>query len=431
VNRVLVIAWNEIQSLVRTKFFLLGLLVLPMLGVLLFGFTRYAQNAMAREPRRFAIVDETGVLYGPLARAADAHNHEKPAGGVPVTTFLPTQVNADGRSLESLEAALSTRVKAKEFSAFVVIPADILIADAKADVSVAYYAESATYQGLSNWLTGTIGDEAGKARLARAGIDAALATSLTKRPKLTTYGLIERHADGSTAPAQKVDAATRIAVPVFFTVLMFMSVMSNAQHLIHTVIEEKMSKISEVLLGSVTAFDLLLGKLLGIVAVSVGLAIVYLLAASYAALASARPDLIDLRLVGWFLIFLPCATLFYGAMFQALSSAASDLKDAQSLLQPAMFVLIIGYVSSLLVIQAPESPLVVAMSFFPPMTPFTMMLRLAIAPGPPLWQAVLAAALLLASTVVSVWAAGRVFRVGLLMQGKPPNLPELLKWIRQ
>jgi predicted enzyme related to lactoylglutathione lyase len=63
------------------------------------------------------------------------------------------------------------------------------------------------------------------------------------------------------------------------------------------------------------------------------------------------------------------------------------------------------------------------------MTPFAMMLRIVMPPGPPLWQVLLSVAVLVASTAAIVWAGGRIFRVGLLMQGKPPNLPELLRWI--
>jgi ABC-2 type transport system permease protein len=70
------------------------------------------------------------------------------------------------------------------------------------------------------------------------------------------------------------------------------------------------------------------------------------------------------------------------------------------------------------------------LSFFPTVTPFAMMLRLAMPPGPPMWQVVASVILLLVSTAGVVWAAGRIFRVGLLMQGKPPTIPELLKWVR-
>jgi ABC-type Na+ efflux pump permease subunit len=216
---------------------------------------------------------------------------------------------------------------------------------------------------------------------------------------------------------------------VFFLIVMFMAIMSNAQHLINATIEEKISRISEVLLGSVSAFELLAGKLLGIVGVSFVLAFVYLAGGIYSLIQFGRPDLIDPGLMLWFVVFLLCASLLFGSLFQALSSACSDLKDAQHLLQPAMMILMLAYLASFIVLRAPDSPLAVALSFVPLTTPFAMMLRLALPPGPPLWQLLLSVVMLVSVTALAVWVAGRIFRVGLLMQGKPPNLPELLRWI--
>ncbi len=82
-------------------------------------------------------------------------------------------------------------------------------------------------------------------------------------------------------------------------------------------------------------------------------------------------------------------------------------------------------------LRAPNSPLAVGLSLFPPATPFLMLVRLALTPAPPLWQVLLSLVLTAATATLFVWAASKVFRVGLLMQGKPPNLPELLRWIRQ
>jgi len=143
-----------------------------------------------------------------------------------------------------------------------------------------------------------------------------------------------------------------------------------------------------------------------------------------------RFDLINIALVAWFLLFLVCAALTYGSIFLALGSACSDLRDAQSLLQPAMILVVLAYIGSFVVMRAPDSTLAVAMSFIPTMTPFTMMLRMSITPTPPVWQVMLSLVLAVATTVAIVWAASRIFRIGILMQGKAPNLPELLRWIR-
>ena len=166
-----------------------------------------------------------------------------------------------------------------------------------------------------------------------------------------------------------MDELTRFAVPFFFLILMFMAVMTSAQHLLNAIIEEKMSKISEVLLGSVSPFQLLAGKLLGVVAVSLLLAGVYFAGGTFAVIRLGRPDLINPVLIAWFVVFLVCAALMFGSIFLALGSACSDLKDAQSMLQPAMILVILAYLGSFVVMRAPESPLAVGMSLFPTMTP--------------------------------------------------------------
>jgi ABC-2 type transport system permease protein len=428
--RVLSITENEFLALVRTRFFIVGIIFMPLLMAGLFAFANFAQRQVDRTDRRFGVVDDTGVLYDGIARAAARHNEEAVVDGRQVgPRFLPVHLEPERSDPSERAVRLSARVTAKEFFAFIVIPAGVLTGDAAA--APGYYSDNTAYRTLSLWLQSTVNDEVQKARFQRAGIDPALVESLSTRTDLSTFGLVERRPDGTITPAQKIDEMQRFGVPVFLLVIIFMSVMSNAQHLINTIIEEKMSKISEVLLGSVSAFQLLMGKLLGIVAVSLLLSLVYLAGGVYTALSLGRPDLVQPALLGWFLLFLVCASAMFGALFQALSSACSDLKDAQSMLQPAMMILIVAYLTSFVVIRSPDSTMAAALSIVPFFAPFAMMLRLALAPGPPFWQVALSVVLLVATTLGVVWAAGRIFRVGLLMQGKPPNLPELLRWIRQ
>ena len=191
-----------------------------------------------------------------------------------------------------------------------------------------------------------------------------------------------------------------------------------------------MSKISEVLVGSIEPFKLLMGKLLGVTAVSMLLASIYVAGGVFAIVQSGRWDLLRWDLFAWFFLFLICAVLMYGSIFLALGSACSDLKDAQSMMQPAILLIMLPYLAAFAVIRSPDSPLATGLSMFPTVTPFIMMMRLAMPPGPPLWQVLTSVAIVLATTTFLVWAAGRIFRVGILMQGKAPNLPEVLRWIR-
>ncbi len=429
-SRILTIAQSEFLTLVKTKAFLFGIILMPVLMVGFFFFMSFAQKHVDVETRPFAVIDHTGVLYDAVQSAATTRNAENVNNGVRTgPEFVASRIDLAGQSAEEVKVDLSTRVRDKSLFAFVDIPAEVLTATVGEVPPIRYYSESTSYEPLPNWLRTTLNEEITKRRYDAAGIDQAMIAQLNTRTPLSTFGLVERATDGSVKEAQEVDEIARMIVPFFFLFLMFMTVMTAAQQLLNAIIEEKMSKISEVLLGSVTPFQLLMGKLLGVVAVALLLTLVYFSGGMYALVSSGRWDLFNPALIAWFVVFVVCAALLYGSLFLALGSACSDLKDAQSMMQPAMILIMLPYLGSFIVIQNPESSLAVGMSFFPTMTPFTMMLRIAMPPGPPMWQVLVSVVGLVACTALFVWAASRIFRVGILMQGKAPTLPELVKWI--
>ena len=429
-QRVLTIAETEFLALVRTKAFIIGILLVPVLMVVFITFMNYAEDHVDTTDRHIAVMDGTSVLYDHLARAAADHNTKAGLGDAKAAPhFLLRKVDLAGRSKEDVTVDLSSQVKDKSLFAFVDLPPDLIDAGEKA--TYGFYAQTTSARPVTDFVEEAVNEAVAERRFAAAGIDQGLVRRLTAQATLTRFGLVERTESGDAVPAREVDDLSRIAVPMFVLVLMFMAVMTGAMHLLNAIIEEKMSKISEVLLGSVTPFQLLAGKLIGVVAVSILLTVVYLVGGIYSLISFGRADLIDPAIIGWFFVFMIAAALMFGAVFLAIGSACSDLKDSQSMVQPAMMLIILAYLASFVVMRAPESSLSVGLSFFPTITPFAMMLRLVMPPGPPIWQVVASVALLLATTALVVWAAGRIFRVGLLMQGKPPNLPELLKWIRK
>ena len=454
-NRVLTVAVSEFLRLARSKAFIIGILLMPVLFGVMALFTSYAERHVDLEERRLGVVDGTGVLYEPIAAAAVAFNKESGEGlSRTGPHFLTEHIETGARDLNEVKLDLSNRVRSKDLFAFVIIPPTALtstsgardqrekarrlrragkaVPDEKIDKmgDVAYYTENIAYEALPDWLTETLDDEISRRRFSAAGIAGDAATRLTARTELATFGLVERGTDGTISEALEVDEILTIGPPMFLLILMFMTVMTSAQHLLNAIIEEKMSRICEVLLGSVSPFQLLMGKLIGVTGVSVLLALVYFAGAVFALFQTGRLDVLNPGLMAWFLVFLVCAALMYGSLFLALGSACSSISDAQSLLQPAMMLLMLGYLGSFVALRAPDSTLAIGMSMFPTMAPFTMLLRMAIPPGVPLWQVLISVTLLIATTGAFVWAASRVFRIGLLMQGKAPNLPELMRWIR-
>ncbi|HUL75045.1 MAG TPA: ABC transporter permease [Vicinamibacterales bacterium] len=430
-SRILVVATTEFLTLVKTKAFIIGILMLPVMLGLSFGFQIFAAKHADVEDHAFAVIDHTGALYPAIAAAAEAHNRESGTGKDRTGPyFLPRQIDSGSKSAADVKADLSARVRQKELFAFVEIPSGVLDIKSTTDDQVNYYTETPSYDPLPNWLSGVLQREITARRFASAAVDPNLVAQLTRRARVTTLGLVERKADGTVSDAKQVNQIATFAVPFGMMYLLFIALMSSAPQLLTAVIEEKMSRISEVLISSITPTQLMLGKLLGVAGVAALLALIYLGGGVYALLQTGQFELVQPALLAWFVVFLLCAVLMFGSVFVAIGAACSDLKDSQSMMQPVMVFLLLPMFASAIVLRQPNSMVSVAASLFPTASPFLMLIRLAMSPPPPIWQVALSVVLTLTTTAVFIWAAARIFRIGLLMQGKPPNLPELLKWIR-
>jgi ABC-type Na+ efflux pump permease subunit len=121
--------------------------------------------------------------------------------------------------------------------------------------------------------------------------------------------------------------------------------------------------------------------------------------------------------------------LLYGSISIAVGAACNDLKDAQNLMLPVMLPLTMPMLLLTSIVEAPSSPLATAISLFPPATPIILLLRLGLQPTLPGWQIAVGVAGTLLTTAVCVWAAGRIFRIGLLLQGRSARLGEMLRWL--
>ena len=140
-------------------------------------------------------------------------------------------------------------------------------------------------------------------------------------------------------------------------------------------------------------------------------------------------SLVPLEIVPWFLLYQVLAVLLFGSLFMALGACVNDRKEAQSLQFPLMLLIVFPMFVWFTVVQQPTGSFATWISLVPPGTAMLMVLRLVAAPNLPVWQPVLGAALLLAATGLCVFAAGRVFRIGILAQGRLPKLKQLARWV--
>lgn len=236
-------------------------------------------------------------------------------------------------------------------------------------------------------------------------------------------------ATGAITETSETSQLALYLLPAGFAGLMFMVIMLGATPLMQGVIEEKMQRIAEVLLGSVRPFQLMMGKLLGMVGVSLTLASVYLAIAGWVAVRQGYAQHIPLPVIAWFAVYLVLAVLMYGSVFIAIGAACTDMKETQTLLLPVALLICLPLFSLSYVLQEPNSPFAVAISLFPFATPMIMTVRQAVPPGVAFWQPLLGVFLVLGTTLLCVYCAGRIFRVGILLQGKGASLGELTRWL--
>lgn len=220
------------------------------------------------------------------------------------------------------------------------------------------------------------------------------------------------------------------ALPFILGILMFMGIMIGGQGLMTSTVEEKSSRVVEVLLASVSPFELMAGKLLAQLAVGLITIGVYVGLGFLALFQFAMFGLVDPLLVVYLIVFFMLSYLVFGALMMAIGAAVNQMQEAQSMFGPVMLMLMVPYMLSPIIGRAPNSTFAVVMSFLPPFNTFSMMSRLASDAPPPLWQVGLTILVGLAAAWATVWFTAKVFRIGLLMHGKPPNFATLVRWAR-
>ena len=328
-------------------------------------------------------------------------------------------------SIDDDLVAIRDQVRSGELLALVEIPAKLLTSDPPADADISLLVPS-TSPAKTTALFARIARQATVvARVERTGTDLAKAMSLVREPQAQTARLT------STGAKANENLQLRFMIPGAFMMLMWIAAFTSANQLLTTTIEEKSSKVIEVLLSATSPLELLAGKILGQGFVSLLMLSTYG-AAGIAGLAfMTMLDIVPLSSLLLFFLWFLLAYFMVAAIMAAVGSAVSDLREAQSLVQPAMIVMMIPLLLWLPISENPTGWLATITSFVPPIGPFVMVLRTtgAVEPIPP-WQIAAALAVNGFSTIALVWIASRVFRIGVLMQGKPPTPLELLRWAR-
>lgn len=412
---------------IRSKAFIIGMMLVPVFMGISIAVQKISQNQADLEDRRFAVIDATGAVFPGIAAVAADWNASVAAKGDDKATgprMVPELASGD----DAARRALVDRVKRKELKAFVEIPAGAVKGDPASRIR--YYSNVATDSLLPRWLETTVNRAVLNERFRSSGVDRSEVMRLTRQVGLTRLDLPAWDERGAIKEAAAIDPIRTLGVPMGAMIMLLFVVLSSAPGLLNSVLEEKLSRTNEVMLGSVSPFEFMGGKLLGTAGVSMAVSALYLTGAFVVARNWGYVDVISPRLVATFVLYALLGVLLFGSIFISIGAACNEIKDTQTMMMPAMMLIMLPMFTWSTILRAPTSTFAIAVSLFPTATPFLMLPLTTISPGPPLWQQAAGIVLTTATMVLFVWAAGRIFRVGLLMQGKSATFGEMIRWVR-
>ena len=442
-NKMLAIVKREYLERVRSKMFIIATLLGPLLMVALTIVPAVLMSIKTGGATRIAIIDESSRIYERLqdslvnrvelddeengGETAQQQASNQQAQAIIRGRFDVRPVDAAGKSLDEIRQELGASVRKNELDGYLIVPRDVLQGG-----KASYYARNTGDVFSIGQVRRSLNSAVIAERMKDEQIDESKVRRVQQSVGMNTEKVTERGSERDTGGGFFL--AYIVGFLIYFTTNIY------GQFVLAAVVEEKTTRISEVLFSSAPAFPLMLGKLVGVslvaltqYAVWVGALLVFSLFGVGALAASganiALPTIAPSLVVYLFLFFL-LGYFIYATIYALVGAMVTTTQEGGMVATPIIFLLIIGFFLSFAVIRSPSSPFSFWVSMVPFFSPITMLVRIA-TETPPFWQIALSLVIGYATVIALIWFAARVYRVGMLMYGKRATLPEVLRWVRQ
>lgn len=439
-KQIFLIAWREYRQYVFSRGFLLFLVMFP-LGLLAIGF---ALEFLERNKpiRYFVVYDEIGSYTDDIDREIERRYMKTAISAWDAWLSFAADPEALATSVAEAEARLRPYLTQDRLAAVPGEGAQPLFAAILIPADFGPGEDAAPAQYWSRNLT----DQALETTVAYA-LDAAL-----RRAAIAEYGLAEDTLDDVSAidaplAAFRPDRAPEeaelnikdrieTALPAGLTYMLLVIIFGAGNLLLTNTIEERSNKIVEILLSSVTANQLMMGKLAGIAAVGLTMPAIFLVGGIALSAAStndadfvavALQTLLSTNLLAIYLFYFLCAYLIFSMLFLAIGAVSNSLQDAQSYMGPVMLIVFAPLPLMIMVFQNPNGIAASVLTWIPIYTPYAVMMRAAA--DPPLWEIIGATALMLAFAIMMMRIMGRIFRQAIL-QASPPKMRDVWRLAR-
>ncbi len=423
-NKLWTIFKREYLSRVKTKGFLIGTALTPLFIIAVTIGPGLLINLKSEKPKTVSVVDLSGIVYSELEKVLND------TSGSGENLYNLKSVDASSETVEGVKAELSQAVDKDKIDGYFIIPEDIVESN-KSE----YYAKSVSDFDLNRTYRNIISRVITNYRLKDSNLDPTLINKLTKRVELKTFK-VEKGGE------EKEDQGLSFIVTFVMVMFLYMALIMYGAFVMRSVYEEKLSRVVEVLISSCKPFQLMAGKVLGIGAVGLsqyiiwatvaGLLTVYagsLISMFSPGAESAPIPTIPISVLVYFVIFFVLGYILFATLYAALGAMVNSDQDAQQLQFPVIILIIMAFFFAFHIIKNPTSGLSQIVSMIPFFSPITMFTRISVQ-APPFSEILLSIVILIATIIFLIWLAGKIFRVGILMYGKRPTVPEIFRWIR-
>ena len=447
-NRIGLVAARDYRATITSRGFLIGLLVMPVIFVIFVVVIPRVLNS--RSPQvtgEVMVIDPTGKVTAQLQQAVTPADIElrrsmdfgqNPAApparstttstaavGPPIPRVSLVSLPGDTDVSTHKNWLIQPREATPQHLAILVVRPDAVLRrpDSAAFGNFDLFTSTRIDDNTETTLRGSI----------RAALIAARLRSIGQDPSVIAAAQqVMQPESVVVSPAGERAGSRGVArfLPVACGVLIFFGVIMGGQALMTSTVEEKSNRVIEVLLAAVSPLELMCGKLLGQLGLGLTMITVYVVMLSLTLAQYSLVALLDPMLIVYLFAFYIVTYLVFGSLMLTIGSAVNQMAEAQSFMGPITILLVFSYSMSAIVGQAPNSTFSVAMSFIPPINTFAMIGRIASSAPPPAWEVWTTFFISCVTSALVIWFAAKVFKIALLMHGKPPSIATLFKWAR-
>lgn len=438
-KKFLTVVKREYLQRVRAKMFIVSTLLLPVV-MSLFVLVPAIIVSIETPPVRVAVVDQTGRMYSQLTQALYTDQQDTgaqnlssgpPRGTSPrrnFSRFILEEVSATEQPIDQIRANLDQRLNNRELDGYVIVPPDFF-SQGKAEFVNRNTGDLFSQQALQS----AINRAAREQRLIDAKVDTKTRQELFKPIELQSV-------KAGTTGSQQRNSNAGFAVVFGVGFVMYLAILMYGQIVLGAIIEEKETRIAEILFSSVKPFTLMMGKLVGVSMVALTQLAIWGTAFGVFAVygvgiivsEGVRPSIPSIPFLHYiyFALFFLLGYFIYATIYALVGSMVTTAQEGGQLAMPIILILVVSFYLFWPVSRAPDSPFSFWVSMIPFSSPVAMLVRI-VTQTPPFWQIALSLLIGFSTVFVIMWVAARIYRVGMLMYGKRASIPEAIRWARQ